>query len=76
MIVRDVLLAVGCSSNEADIRVALNNAEAELAEVREVLTDCDSNLSAYGHGRPLAKKEALELSQRTRALMEKLEVRP
>jgi hypothetical protein len=46
--------------------------DAELAEVRAVLLDCDSNLSAYGHGRPLTKEEALKLSDRARELYDKL----
>ena len=71
-IVRDVLSAVGVRASESYIETALHNVDAELSAIREVLLDCDSNLSAYGHGRPLTKKEALELSQRARKLYEKL----
>jgi hypothetical protein len=74
-IVRDVLAAVGARSNEAEIQVALHNVDVELAAIRDVLLDCDSDLSAYGHGRPLTKKEAIELSQRARMEYKKLEVR-
>jgi hypothetical protein len=73
-IVRDVLLTVGCRSNEVDVKAALHNVDAELTEICEVLVDCDSNLSAYGHGRPLSKKDALALSQRARQLAERLRV--
>ena len=31
-----------------------------------LLVDCDSNLSAYGHGRPLLKEDAIALSTRCR----------
>jgi predicted nuclease with RNAse H fold len=74
-IVRDVLLAIGSRANDADVRVALHNVDAGLSELREVLLDCDSNLSAYGHGRPLTKAEAVSLSQRARALYSKLEIK-
>jgi hypothetical protein len=67
-IVRDVLLAIGSRSNETDVNLALHNVDAGLAELQDVLADCDSNLSAYGHGRPLTKTEALRLSDRCRDL--------
>jgi hypothetical protein len=71
-IVRDVLLATATRSNERDVRLALHNVDAGLAEIRDVLLDCDSDLSAYGHGRPLSKEQARNLSQRARALYERL----
>jgi hypothetical protein len=74
-IVRDVLAAVSARSNEAEIAVALHNVDVELAAIRDVLLDCDSNLSAYGHGRPLTKKDAIELNQRARTLYEKLVIK-
>jgi hypothetical protein len=73
-IVRDVLLAVGSRSNEQDMEIAAHNVDATLAEVRELLNDCDSNLSAYGHGRPLTKRDALDLSDRCRLLYDRMKV--
>jgi len=75
-LVRDVLLAVGLRANAADLAVATHNVDAELSELRDVLLDCDSDLSAYGHGRRLTKKEALALSDRARELSKRLEVKP
>lgn len=71
-IVRDTLAAVGVRSNEAEIQVALHNVDVELSAIRDVLLDCDSNLSAYGHGRPLTKSDALDLSNRCRVLCDRL----
>jgi len=35
-------------------------------ELRQLLIDCDSDLSAYGHGRPLSREDAIALSARCR----------
>lgn len=40
--------------------------EQQLSEVRSVLIEADSNLSAYGHGRPLEKHEAVRISEMCR----------
>lgn len=40
-------------------------------EIRTILIDCDSMLSAYGHGRVITKEEALELSGKCRAAYQK-----
>lgn len=69
-IVRDVLLAVGVRSNNVDIAIALHNVDVSLRPLFDCLVDCDSDLSAYGHGRPLPKRDALGLSDRCRSLTE------
>lgn len=72
-IVRDVLLAIGARSNDADRALAAHNVDADLRPVRECLVDCDSDLSAYAHGRPLTKDTALRLSYKCRDLSKKME---
>jgi len=39
-------------------------------EIRALLVECDSELSAHGHGRSLDKATALSLSGRCRAIYE------
>ena len=73
-IVRDVLLAVGVRANQADIAVAMHNADVELQEVREVVKlvahpkfDADSGKLRY--------YLTLEDVERARELMKRLEVK-
>lgn len=69
MIARDVLAEAGIVALSDDAtRNLLHNIDVSLAPLRDCLLDCDSNLSAYGHGRPLTKKEALRLSETCRTL--------
>ena len=50
----------------------LADRRAEYDQIRSLLVECDSELSAYGHGRPLVKAKALELSDKCRVAAEAL----
>jgi len=47
-VVREVLTVVGVLGSDADIKVALHNVDAELAEVREVVNECINRLVRLG----------------------------